>query len=86
MPLINLTEEQLWSRLISSLLATHPSGFLSIHKMLKPSEPRIIKEVRRINNIFIENGKFDTSKLDAITDSYLNANIKSPFKLLKEIE
>jgi hypothetical protein len=54
--------------------------------MPKPSEPRIIKEVRRINNIFIENGKFDTSKLDAITDSYLNANIKSPFKLLKEIE
>jgi hypothetical protein len=34
----------------------------------------------------LENGKLDTSKLDAITDSYLNINIKSPFKLLKEID
>ena len=30
----------------------------------------------------------DTSKLDALTDAYLNANIggKSPFRLLKEID
>jgi hypothetical protein len=34
----------------------------------------------------LEQGKVDHHKLEYITDTYLNMNIKSPFKLLKEID
>lgn len=37
-------------------------------------------------NLLIEQGKLDHHKLESITDAYLNMNIKSPFKLLKEID
>ena len=39
-----------------------------------------------IVNPSIEQGKIDHHKLESITDAYLNMNIKSPFKLLKEID